>query len=110
MTVITRKRGDTYADEIIVKSDITGAAIDITGYTFLLTLNPEKNPTSSDDQIYQLTGVIVEASDGIVGFSPTALQADLVGSFYYDIQLTDPLGKIRTIEKDKYKYVQDITK
>ena len=110
MTILTRKRGDTYADEFTVKSEITGEAIDISGYSFLLTLNTEKNPVNEDDQVYQLTGSIVDAENGIVGFSPSAVEADLVGTFYYDVQLTDPSGKIRTIEKDKYKYVQDITK
>jgi hypothetical protein len=49
-------------------------------------------------------------SSGIVEFSPTASQANQVGNFYYDIQMTDSNGKIRTVMLDEYSYTQDITK
>lgn len=110
MIDITRKRGDTYADEIIVRSKKTQQAIDITGYTFLMTLDPEKAPTSNANNIYQLSGVIVDAPNGRVEFVPSALQADRVGAYYYDIQMVDGAGRTRTIVVGRYKYEQDITK
>ena len=106
-----RTRGDTYADEFVVMSKITKLPIDITtGYSFLLTLDPDKAPVDDTKNKYQLVGVVVNGPGGIVGFAPTAEQADLLGTFWFDVQVTDPAGKIRTIEHDKYKYVQDITK
>lgn len=110
MTDITRKRGDTYADEITVKSKKTKQAIDITGYSFLLTLDTRQAPTDETTKAYQLTGVILSAANGRVEFAPNASQADRVGSFFYDIQMVDGAGRKRTIESGKYKYVQDITK
>ena len=76
MVAITRKRGDTYADEITVKSKATGLPINITGYTFTMTLDPEKSPATAANNLYSLTGTIVDAPNGRVEFAPSALQAD----------------------------------
>lgn len=110
MTDIVRQRGDTYADQFAISSKQTGESVNITGFSFLLTLDPEKYPVNSDNNIYQLVGVITDAAGGVVEFSPSAVQSDLVGKNFYDVQMTDAAGKIRTIAKGSYKYVQDITK
>lgn len=110
MTDIVRKRGDTYADEFTIKSASTKLPLNITGYTFLLTVDPASNPTSSASNLYQLVGTILDAAAGRVEFAPSATQADRVGSFFYDVQMVDGAGRKRTIVSGKYKYVQDITK
>lgn len=110
MTDITRKRGDTYADEFVIKSKVTRQPINLTGYTFLLTIDPNKAPASAATNLYQLTGTIIDAAGGRVEFAPTPSQADRVGSFYYDVQMVDGAGRKRTIEGGKYKFEQDITK
>lgn len=110
MADITRKRGDTYADVFTIKSAATGTAIDLTGYTFVLTVDPDKAPVDSANNLYQLTGVLTDAANGTVEFAPTAIQANQVGTFYYDVQMLDPLGRKRTITGGKYKYEQDISK
>lgn len=110
MTDITRKRGDTYADEFTIKSAATGAAVNITGYTFLLTVDPAKAPLTNATKLYQLTGTILNAAAGRVEFAPNATQADQVGAFYFDVQMVDGSGRKRTIDSGKYKYEQDITK
>lgn len=110
MTDITRKRGDTYADQFTIKSETTGAAIDITGYSFLLTVDPAKTPADATNNLFQLTGTITDGANGVVEFAPNATQADNVGSYYYDVQLTDGAGRIRTFDSGKYKFVQDVTK
>ena len=107
---IERKRGDTYADEFTVKSKATGLPINITGYTFLMTLDSEKNPSSNTNNLYQLVGTILDAPGGRVEFAPSALQADHLGAYYYDVQMIDGAGRKRTIESDTYIYKQDITK
>ena len=110
MTAITRKRGDTYAETITV-TDTTGAVIDITGYTFKLTVDPEKAPASAANNLFSITGTILSAVAGTVEFAPSALQADQTpGTYYFDIQLIDGAGRIRTIALDKYIVVQDISK
>lgn len=110
MTDITRKRGDTYADEFIIKSKTTKLPINIAGYTFTLTVDPSKAPVDDTDNLYQLTGTIIDAANGRVEFVPSAEQADNVGSFFYDVQMIDGVGRKRTIVSAKYKYEQDITK
>lgn len=111
MSAIKRRRGDTYADEIIVKSKTTGLPIDIAGYTFVLTVDTRKEPTDETTQVYQLTGTIIGASTaGRVAFAPTAEQADQIGEFYFDVQMTDGAGRKRTIVLNKYTYTQDISK
>ena len=110
MTAITRKRGDTYADEFTIKSKTTKLPINITGYTFLLTVDPEKAPAAATNNLYQLVGTIVDAAAGRVEFAPSASQANQVGAFFYDVQMVDGAGRKRTIVLDKYKYEQDIGK
>ena len=111
MVAITRKRGDTYADEIIVKSKKTGLPINITGYTFVMTLDASKTPIDATGNLYSINGVILDAVAGRVEFSPTPIQADQAPNiYYYDIQMIDGSGRKRTIVLDKYKYEQDISK
>lgn len=108
---LTRKRGDTYPDIFTITSEQTGEAVDITGYTFLMTVDPEKDPDDATNNLFQLTGTITNASAGVMQFAPSAVQADQeIGTYYYDAQLIDDSGYIRTFESGKYKFVQDITK
>lgn len=111
MTIITRKRGDTYADEITITSEATGTAVDITGYTFKMTLDPSRAPIDGTTKIYEVIGTITNGPAGKVEFVPTLTQSDQIpGNYYYDIQMTDGVGRKRTIALDKYVYQQDITK
>jgi len=110
VAAITRYRGDTGMDQFILTDD-DGAAIDISsGYTFKFTLSRTENPTDNTDRLYELTGAVVDGPTGIFGFTPTAEQADQDPAFYYyDVQVTGP-SNIKTVEKDVYQYIQDITK
>lgn len=109
MATITRYRGDTAPDQFTVQRD--GVAVDITGCTFKLTVNSEQNPVDITNQLFQLTGTITNAALGQVEFSPTALQADqLPGRYFYDVQMTDTGGGIRTATKGSYRFKEDITK
>lgn len=111
MAIITRRRGDTYADEITVTSETTGAAINITGYSFKMTLDPAKDPMDDSTKLYEVIGTILDPITGRVEFAPSVPQADqLPGTYYYDIQMVDGAGRKRTIALDKYVYQQDITK
>jgi hypothetical protein len=110
MTDITRFRGDTAADQITVQNS-AGAAIDITGYAFKLTVNSLPTPPSATTQLYSLTGTILDAANGVVEFVPTLTNADQKpATYYYDIQMTDDTARIKTIVSGEYIYTQDITK
>ena len=101
---LSRTRGDTYGDGFVIVSATTGQPINITGYTFLLLLDTLKSPVGNATNIYQLAGVILNAAEGKVEFAPTAEQANLLGSYYYDIQMIDGTGRKRTISSDQYFY------
>jgi len=105
-----RHRGDTFSIQIAIK-DSVAAAIDVTGFSFLLTVDPSATPTAAGTNIYQLIGVLDDAVNGLVSFAPDATDAlSAPGNYFYDIQQTDAASKIRTIAKGKWTILQDITK
>lgn len=110
MSQITRFRGDTVPDRITVQ--VNGVPVDITGYQFRLTVNPSRDPADDTAQLFQVVGVIIApATDGVVEFAPTPVQADQVpGVYFYDIEQVDTAGRVKTIMKDVYIFEQDITK
>lgn len=110
MSAIERKRGDTWADEFIIKNKRTKAPINITGYSFVLVVDPNKAPPDDTTNLYSVTGAILDAAAGRVEFPPEPDDVDRVGNFYYEVQMTDGAGRKRTIVADKYVFKQDIAK
>jgi len=104
-------RGDTVPWTFTLK-DAAGLPINITGYSFLLTVDPDEDPTSAANNLFQLVGTIVgDPLDGVVQFSLSTLQADQVpGVYWWDLQVTDSAGKIRTAAKGQFEFKQDVTK
>lgn len=108
---LTYKRGDSFQSRFNIVEADGATAQDITGWSYILTVNTEKNPADTTNQQFQVTGVIEDAPGGVVGFSPTAVNTDITpGKYWYDIQQTDGAGGIRTIVKDRFIIEQDITK
>jgi hypothetical protein len=107
---ITRYRGDTYADEFTLTDVNTGLPVDLTGCSFKLTVDTLQSPPDSSTNLYTLIGTIDTPVSGVVEFAPNSTQADLVGYYFYDVQLIDASGAIRTILSGSYQYLQDITK
>jgi len=107
---IRRVRGDT--KKILVKlsvgQDVT-TPVDITSWTnFYLTVDPSKAPVNEFNNVEQMIGVIEDATEGVVSFSPSPDTP--AGSYYFDIQATDEDGGISTLVMGKYDLIQDITK
>lgn len=105
---IVRYRGDTYADSFFVFDDRNGNLLDLTGCELRMTLATKRNPTS-DDIVYVIVGYVDRDSKGLVYFTPTAEQADRVGFYYWDIQLREAQGTVRTLVAASYVYKSDIT-
>ena len=105
----TRKRGDTYPIALSV-TDADNVPVDITGATFLLTVDPSATPTDALANIFQSTGTITNALFGQVEFPISAVNADQLGQFYYDIQMTSSGGIITTLATGSVTWEQDITK
>jgi hypothetical protein len=108
MADIIRKRGDTYPIEFIVTGN--GVPIDISTASFVLTVDPSRAPTSAATNLFALTGVVTNGPAGAVKFTPTPSQVDRVGNFFYDVQMVDGTGAIRTVQAAKFNLAQDITK
>ena len=103
-------RGDSDAKGFIVQ-DSAGVAIDITGFTFRLTVNTEKDPeVGVGTELFTVTGVITDAANGKVAFAPTTTDTDQEpGKYFYDIEQT-AAGLISTIIKGRAEILQDISK
>lgn len=104
---ISRFRGDTFPIRYVIK-DSEDNPIDITGWSFLLTINSDSEPADATNQVEQITGVLTDAANGEVAFTfPSSIA---VGCNFYDIQSTDGSGNIRTHKKGEITIEQDITK
>lgn len=114
-----RRRGDT--KDIAIRLTQNGTAIvSAEGYTALLTINTVKEPDPSQSpevgiEIYQAVGAPNSpATDAILRFDFAAFATQspeiLPGSYFYDIQITDPGGEISTPQIGKFVVKQDITK
>jgi hypothetical protein len=115
---IEKRRGDTKDISILLK-DSSGNALDVTGYTALLTINTDKAPNISvspvvGSQVFQTSGAPNSpGTDGTIRFDFDAFGGSPyvpVGSYFYDVQITDAAGEIFTPLIGKFKVVQDITK
>lgn len=107
---ITRTRGDTHPDVVTVRTTKTKQLTNLSACQFKLTVSTLPNPVDAVGQVYQITGVVADPLTGVVTFTPTLAQANQLGFFYYDIQMTDSFGTVITLVKDTYLYKQDITK
>lgn len=107
---LERKRGDT-APDVVNVTDVNGGAINIAGFSYTMTLNTEKRPSDTAQQVAQITGTISDPANGVVEFIWDALSADQTpGKYWYDIEQVDASGLVKTIAKNLYIIYQDITK
>jgi len=107
---ISRRRGDTKPIAFKFWADKSaGIPLDISLFSFILTVDPSKAPVDATNNLFSLVGEIY--AEGSVRFLPTALQMDITpGTYFYDLQVTDAEGFIGTEKLDKFKVSQDITK
>jgi len=103
-------RGDSDPKGFIIQ-DSAGVAVNITGFSFKLTVNSEKTPTTTANQQFTITGVLTDAVNGKVSFAPSVTDTDIApATYFYDIEQTDGAGAISTLIVGKALIVQDITK
>ncbi len=105
-----RIRGDTFP-MVFTLTDSAGAAIDITGFGFKLTVDPSDEPADDSGNLFELDGVIPIGTDGVVQFLLSDAQADQTpNEYFYDVQMVDLALRKRTIVRGIYEVTQDITK
>lgn len=103
-------RGDTAAWTFSIR-DSAGVAVNIAGFSFVLTVDPEADPADATNNLFALTGTITDGPNGVVEFAMSAGQSDQTPAVYFfDLQMTDNALKIRTLAKGKFEFKQDITK
>ena len=107
---IPRVRGDNKRIVFQLKKKSDGLPLDITGYSFVLTANTEKDPTDDTNKLFSINGTIVDAANGKVAFVPTEANMDSTTNFYFDVQVTDTNTEKETPIKGVFKFKQDITK
>lgn len=110
---VSRYRGNTAPEEFQLV-DNNGNAIDITDRSFILTVNPASNPVDNTNDVYELTGVITNASNGLYRFPISQTQADsaAAGEYFFDIKMTyDPgTGDVtKTIAAGTWTIIQGIS-
>lgn len=107
---IQRRRGDTKPITIKLK-DSAGAAIDVTGYAGVLTVDPTKAPVDNTTKVFDAPATLTGTpADGLLVFDMSAIVTLPPGNYYYDIQVTDASGFICTVVTGRFKTTQDITK
>lgn len=109
---ISRRRGDTKVIGFKLYADkAAGIPLNLTGYSFKLTVDPEQAPTTSANNLFSLTGIVDDPASGYVKFAPSVNDVNVEpGTYFYDIEITDPEGKTNTPILAKIKFSQDITK
>lgn len=107
-TNLCRIRGDT--NSLVVQLLAGTTPINISGDSFLLTVDPDAEPASSANNLFQVAGAIIDAPNGKVAFTLTTPQAATEpGDYFYDVQWTHG-SSIRTVLKGGWQVKQDITK
>lgn len=107
---IILKRGDTPDISYTINlKDITGSDIVLDGtWTALFTVDTSPSPSTSDNNLFQLTGTI--AADNRVNFKPVEDDTNITPrTYFFDIQLSKGNTK-RTVVEGKFRVNQDITK
>lgn len=108
---VVRYRGDTFPEEFRLV-DNTGTPIDITGRSFVLTVNPAEAPVDDTNDLYALTATITDAEAGLYEFPISALQADAAaGDYFFNIKMTYNPGSgnvVKTIGGGEWEIKQGI--
>ena len=108
---LNRTRGDDhpFRFQLFQADEITPGII--TGFTFLMTADPNDEPTDNSNNFWQLTGTVDDGALGKFSFNPSISQMDLtIDTHFYDVQLIDGGSFKRTPIRGKLIIEQDITK
>jgi len=84
---LSRTRGDTWPIRMTFTNP-DGTPMDLTNKQVILTANTEENPIDTTNQVFQIVGTITDAEAGKVEFPLSPDQADNVGTFYFDVEVS----------------------
>jgi len=107
---IERYRGDTTPIVVeLVDADCEPIAETILGASFRLTVSQEEWP-DTNPALFEIVGTDLDDTNKTITFAFTAVEADNIGAFYYDVEMTESGGVIHTVLKGLMVFEQDITK
>lgn len=104
-------RGDDWTIKLNIK-DSNKQAVDITGYTYYMTLKSDIDSADPGDLQTTASSVGADATSGILYINFTNVQTNTLESktYNYDIQQRDDTGTIQTLFIGKVKVVKDVTR
>lgn len=103
-------RGDSYPITFTLLDATTGLPLDLTGYAFVLTAGARENPDDDSTKLFSVAGAVADPESGQVSFTPLAEDTATAGSYFYDVQMTNDDGYVRTVVKSVLLIRQNITK
>ena len=104
---ITRKHGNTR--RLVFHFTDDAGDIDVTNFTaFQLSVNPTQYPINNADTVEVMSGYIIDALTGRVGFTPTGTV--VAGDYFYDAEFTPDNAETYTFAEGTYSVTQGITK
>ena len=110
MSRLTVYRGDDKTYNLTFK-DSHKRAIDISSWTIFFTVKESESDIDDDAKIQKDVTSHTDAENGLSAITITDSDTDLtVKEYYYDIQVKKDDGSIKTIVKDKFVVLRDITR
>ena len=103
-------RGDTnpFTFTIVDEDD---AVVNITGFSYLLTVDPSESPVDASGNLFGLVGTVTDGPNGVVEFGMSLAQSDQTPQVYFhDTQQTDGSSNVTTVARGRFEIQQDITK
>jgi hypothetical protein len=101
-------RGDDAVIPITITND--GSVVNITGYTFWLTVKTNEDDTDAEALIQKKVESHTNPTQGITTITIPNSEMNLTpGLYHYDIQMKTSGGIIVTLVKDIFKVKRDIT-
>jgi hypothetical protein len=95
-------------------NDSSGTPINVTGYTFEMTVDTLEDPPETSDpsstEVFQVTGTIVDGPNGRFSFQPTSINTNQTpAEYFYDVSYINGTEKV-TLIKSTLEIRQDIGK
>lgn len=103
-------RGDDWSIKLTITSG--GSPVDITGYTYYMTLKADIDSADPGDIQTTASSVGADATAGIlyIDFSKDDTSTLAAKTYKYDIQQRDDTGNIQTLFIGNVKVVKDVTR
>lgn len=109
MNKLTIIRGDDVTIPVTFK-DSAGDPIDLTGSTVFFTVKNEKTDSDNEAVISKSVASHTTPASGITQVVLTNEDTDIdAGSYYWDLQIKDSVGKIQSTKAAQFEVIQDIT-